>query len=574
VSEFADNPSFDAIDLGATMRGFAPGMVMFGRYKLTAVIGRGGMGVVWQARDERLERAMALKFLPELVVRDKRAIADLKRETNRCLGLTHPHIVRVHDFVEDPALGLAAIAMEYIDGDNLSNLVAEREDRCFDVDELRPWLLQLCEALGYAHCEARVVHRDLKPANLMITSEGKLKVTDFGVARSLVDSASRVSGAGQQGAGTLVYMSPQQAIGRPATILDDVYALGATLYDLLTGRPPFFTGSIYQQVKEATAPAIAERRAELGVEDVAPIPAAWEQTIGACLAKDPAHRPDSVMEVAYRLGLVERAAPSAAKPISSPENHQVPPVGEVVVPSVPTIPPSRKSPLVSVAVLILSMAAAGGWYFGLQRPAQIQATRRAQELAAQQAREHQLAEARAKEKQLAEERARQLAADEKAAQEETERKRVVAEAVRLAKEKQEAEDAARAAEEKRAAEEASRIAEQKRVAEEAARQAELQRQQDEANKLAEAKRQAAVTPAPRHKAVPKATRPSEASNTSKSASIKPTEAPSPDSKTNAPLNPATDKTLKIMLEGLDANYRKGFMTKEAYDSQRRALLGK
>ncbi len=183
--------NFDSIDLGATLRGFAPGMVMFGRYQLKAMLGRGGMGVVWRAHDQRLEREVALKFLPELVVRDKLAIADLKRETNRCLQITHPYIVRVHDFVEDPAQGVAAIAMEFVDGDNLSNLRAGREHRCFEVEELRPWVRQLCAALDYAHGRARVVHRDLKPANLMVNEAGELKVTDFGIARSLVDSASR-----------------------------------------------------------------------------------------------------------------------------------------------------------------------------------------------------------------------------------------------------------------------------------------------------------------------------------------------------------------------------------------------
>lgn len=99
---------------------------MFGRYQLKAMLGRGGMGVVWRAHDQRLERDVALKFLPELVVRDKRAIADLKRETNHCLQLTHAHIVRVHDFLADSGQGLAAFAMEYVDGDNLSDLCADR----------------------------------------------------------------------------------------------------------------------------------------------------------------------------------------------------------------------------------------------------------------------------------------------------------------------------------------------------------------------------------------------------------------------------------------------------------------
>ncbi len=196
--------------------------------------------------------------------------------------------------------------MEFIDGENLSNLGAERERRWMEVEELRGWIKQLCEALDYAHTRVKVVHRDLKPANLMISGNGELKVADFGVARSLVDSASRVSGSAQSGAGTLVYMSPQQASGYPATVFDDIYSLGATLYDLLSGRPPFFTGNIMHQLENVQAPSIAERRGQLGAETPQPIPSQWEETIAACLAKEPERRPRSVMEIAGRLGTGER----------------------------------------------------------------------------------------------------------------------------------------------------------------------------------------------------------------------------------------------------------------------------
>jgi len=115
------------------------------------------MGMVWLARDEELEREVALKFLPEPVIHDRALLNDLKRETRRCLELTHPHIVRIHDFVQDERS--ACISMEYIDGDTLSNLHAEKEQRVLEPNEIAAWTSQLCDALDYAHNHARISSR-------------------------------------------------------------------------------------------------------------------------------------------------------------------------------------------------------------------------------------------------------------------------------------------------------------------------------------------------------------------------------------------------------------------------------
>ena len=131
------------------------------------------MGIVWLARDEELERDVALKFLPDLMIHDRSAFDQLRRETKRCLELTHPHIVRIHDFVRDERSG--GISMEYIDGETLSNLRAEKEQRVFEPDEIAAWMSQLCDALDYAHTHANVIHCDLKPANLMVNQRGDLK---------------------------------------------------------------------------------------------------------------------------------------------------------------------------------------------------------------------------------------------------------------------------------------------------------------------------------------------------------------------------------------------------------------
>lgn len=296
------------------------------------MLGRGGMGVVWRARDETLGEEVALKFLPDAVRWDPAAFDDLKEETRRARKLTHANIVRIHDFVED-ASG-AAIAMELVEGKTLTELRLARPGKVLDPAEIAAWLPQLAAALDYAHGEAQVVHRDLKPSNIMLTHDGRVKVADFGVARSLADSITRVS---MMAAGTLVYMSPQQAMGEAPSAADDIYALGATLYELLAGKPPFHTGDVRLQVLQRKPDSIAgrrrarwaeagggetagERKAECGPQAgradeaegaqvevggwqrrEATVPAGWEATIAACLAKEREGRPAGAGEVARRL---------------------------------------------------------------------------------------------------------------------------------------------------------------------------------------------------------------------------------------------------------------------------------
>jgi serine/threonine protein kinase/Tfp pilus assembly protein PilF len=295
-----------------TARDATGGQVVFGRYTLVKVLGRGGMGIVWLARDKELERDVALKFLPDLMIQDRALLDQLKDEAKRCLELTHPHIVRIHDFVHDERSG--CISMEYVEGDTLSNLRVEKEQKVFEPHELAGWIAQLCDALDYAHNQANVIHRDLKPANLMVNKRGAIKITDFGIARSLADSATRLTRE-QDRSGTLVYMSPQQLGGNRGTHVDDIYSLGATIYELLTGKPPFYSGNIDRQICERVAPSITQRRKEFNIEP-ALVPQTWENTIAACLAKDPSGRPQSAIEVTQRLQLASRHAkitPSPAK---------------------------------------------------------------------------------------------------------------------------------------------------------------------------------------------------------------------------------------------------------------------
>jgi serine/threonine protein kinase/Tfp pilus assembly protein PilF len=322
----------------ATSCEFANGQKVFGRFTLVKVLGRGGMGIVWLARDEELEREVALKFLPDLMIQDRAVFDQLKRETKRCLELTHSHIIRIHDFVHDERSG--CISMEYIDGETLSNLRAEKEQKVFEPDEIAAWTSQLCDALDYAHHHAKIIHRDLKPANLMVNQEGDLKVSDFGIARSLGDSMSRLT-TEQGRSGTLVYMSPQQLGGERGTHLDDIYSLGATLYELLTSKPPFYSGNVDRQINERVAPSMTERRSELDIEP-ALVPQVWEDAVAACLAKDPSRRPQSAAEVAQRLQL----APGQARTRRAPGKS------------------SNRKALLVVGIAALSILALAGLYFG------------------------------------------------------------------------------------------------------------------------------------------------------------------------------------------------------------------
>ena len=326
--------------LDATLRDFVAGQQIFQRYTLSKILGRGGMGVVWLARDNVLERDVALKFLPEIVIFDRAMLSDLKREANRSLELTHKNIVRIYDFVHDESA--ACISMEYVDGDTLSNIRVDRPNKVFECWELGEWIKQFCEALDYAHDHVRVVHRDLKPANLMVNQRGELKVTDFGIARSLSDSVSMLT-AGRRTSGTLVYMSPQQLDGGRATSLDDIYSLGATIYELLTGKPPFYSGNIDRQIHERVAPPMSFRREELDIVGAEPIDPIWEEVVATCLQKDPALRPQSAMEIVGLLTTpAQKSAPRIGGWFPSRRSDQKA-AAKTPTPSVKTPPPASWS---------------------------------------------------------------------------------------------------------------------------------------------------------------------------------------------------------------------------------------
>ena len=351
------------------------------------------MGVVWLADDDVLGEPVALKFLPEVVARDEVAVDELKTETRRARRLTHPHIVRIHDFVQGE--NQAAVSMEFVDGSTLGQLRLAQPGKVFAPAILAPLVAQLCAALDYAHADAKIVHRDLKPANVLVTRDGKVKVTDFGIARSLTETHTRLTGRVGGTSGTLLYMSPQQLAGDKPTAADDIYSLGATLYELLAGKPPFYRGdgiALMGQIRERAPGSLTRQRVEWAAENevsavLPPIPPTWEETVLACLAKEPQDRPRSAGEVAKRLELApgekDWRPPGVKETDANPPPAGTAPAGHSpsVEPALPPLvpPAAAKSaggrgsrwPLVAgLTTVFLLLAGLGGWYFGVYRAAQ------------------------------------------------------------------------------------------------------------------------------------------------------------------------------------------------------------
>lgn len=307
-------PSPDDFDQTIKLKAPGSGTMVFNRYRLDRILGRGGMGVVWLALDTKLEREVALKFLPSLVGIDSAAVKELKTETRRGLELSHPHIIRIYDFVDDEEA--AAISMEFVEGQTLSDLRMTRDPVVFTADEVAEILPGVCDALDYAHFQRKIVHRDLKPANIMVTKDKVAKIADFGISRSISDTMSRLSMSQMGISGTLPYMSPQQAMGDRPSPADDVYSLGATIYELLSGKPPFFRGDIATQITSKIPARMEERREELEIKASDRIPKEWEEVIAACLQKDPSLRPPSAGKLLELLGL-KSGTTSGTKTISS-----------------------------------------------------------------------------------------------------------------------------------------------------------------------------------------------------------------------------------------------------------------
>src|SRR5215213_3146730 len=231
--------------------------VLGNRYEVGELLGRGGMAEVHVGRDTRLGRVVAIKLLRTDLARDATFQARFQREAQSAAALNHPAIVAVYDTGEEQVVesgggvvSLPYIVMEYVEGRTLRELM--HDGRPLDVDTALEVTARVLSALEYSH-RAGIVHRDIKPANVMMTTNGDVKVMDFGIARAIADSSSTMTQT-QAVIGTAQYLSPEQARGETVDARSDLYSAGCLLYEVLTGRPPFVADSpvavAYQHVRE------------------------------------------------------------------------------------------------------------------------------------------------------------------------------------------------------------------------------------------------------------------------------------------------------------------------------------
>ena len=284
----------NTINNDMTMGG-AAATLLAGRYRVVRQLGQGGMGSVWLAEDTKLDGfKVAIKMLPSVLVNNKRAYAQVKAEALVSLKLSHPNIVTVRAFEEEG--GNPFLVMDYIDGQTLDDYLAEKGK--LSEEETVKVLKPVAAALDYAHAQG-VIHRDVKPGNVMIRKDGTPFVLDFGIAREIQETMTRVTG--KLSSGTLLYMSPEQLNGETPKPAQDIYSFAAMAYECLKGEPPFSRGCIEDQIKYKTPESLGPQFVNFG------------QGVMAGLAKSPECRPESCAAV------LERGTRSAAS--TAPTNR-------------------------------------------------------------------------------------------------------------------------------------------------------------------------------------------------------------------------------------------------------------
>src|SRR5256885_8727913 len=284
---------------------FLPGTLLGGRYRIIALLGRGGMGEVYRATDLTLGQSVALKFLPEEASKNQRLLARFHGELRVARLVSHPNVCRVYDIGE--VEGMPFISMEYVDGEDLSSLLT-RIGR-LPSDKAIETARKLCAGLAAAH-DRGVIHRDLKPQNIMMNKRGEVVIMDFGLAAI----ADQLNGPEARN-GTPAYMSPEQLRGETVTAKSDIYALGLVLYELFTGKPPFSAASVQQLIDMQQSGHLTSVTSVAA--DVDP---AVEKVIRRCLEPDPGKRPATPLSVMAALpGGDPLAAALAAGETPSPE---------------------------------------------------------------------------------------------------------------------------------------------------------------------------------------------------------------------------------------------------------------
>src|SRR4051794_30419084 len=330
------------------------GTLVDGRYRIERRLGSGGMADVYCAYDHQLGRQIALKVLHRRFARDHEFVERFRREASAAAGLQHPNVVGVFDRGEYD--GTYYIAMEYLPGKTLKDVIREEAP----LDQLRAidYAIQILQAANFAHRRG-VVHRDIKPHNVIVGGDGRLKVTDFGIARA---GASEMTETGSI-MGTAQYLSPEQAQGQRVGAQSDLYSIGVVVYEMLTGRVPF-TGesavSIALKHVSEQPPRLRDLRPDVNPR--------LEQAVGRALLKDPAQRYASADEFIAALEQARAAISSGENGAPGGTSTWVPPVAP---------PPEdrdirgRRWPLVLLALVLLAVAAAAALWHPWTGPEQV-----------------------------------------------------------------------------------------------------------------------------------------------------------------------------------------------------------
>ncbi len=331
------------------------GELFDGRYRLERRIGSGGMADVYLATDESLGRSVAIKVLSDRYAQDDGFVERFRREASSAAGLSHPNIVAVYDRGE--AEGTYYIAMEFLDGPTLKEEIVRRAP--LPEAEAINWAAQALDALDYAHRNG-VIHRDVKPHNMVLTEDGRLKVTDFGIARA--QNTQQMTEVGSI-VGTAQYLSPEQARGQAVGPQSDLYSLGIVLYEMLTGELPFTgDGAVDIAMKQVSDPPPPLRERNRLVSP------ALEQVVMRALAKDPALRHPSAKAMAEELRRVGRGGAASADTQQATQvitayNRGQDTAHTTVLPPPPVGPPAEPKrsalPWILVAILLAASAVIG-----------------------------------------------------------------------------------------------------------------------------------------------------------------------------------------------------------------------
>jgi eukaryotic-like serine/threonine-protein kinase len=283
-------------------------VIFNGRYELHRRLGRGGMAEVYLARDQLLDRPVAVKVLFPALATDAGFVERFRREAQAAANLQHPNIVSVFDWGE--ANGTYFIVMEYVEGHTLAEML--RDEHRLHPDRAAEITSDIAAALGFAH-RNRVVHRDVKPGNVLITREGGVKVADFGIARALSDTSDQNLTKTGSVMGTATYFSPEQARGAPVDPRSDLYSLGCVLYEMITGQPPFAGDSAvaiaYKHVQENPVPP---RHVD------GSLPETLEAITLKCLAKNPSNRYPTAQDLRADLRRYLSGSRILAEPVLAP----------------------------------------------------------------------------------------------------------------------------------------------------------------------------------------------------------------------------------------------------------------